>query len=67
VRVPGVGPAPDLVGRDFRPTEPNRLLVADLTEVLTSSTIVLPPTKPSGSISSRTRTPGSRGSALSSR
>jgi putative transposase len=35
VRVPGVRPAPDLVGRDFRPTEPNRLWVADLTEVAT--------------------------------
>ena len=35
VRVPGVRPAPDLVGRDFRPAEPNRLWVADLTEVAT--------------------------------
>jgi putative transposase len=35
VRVPGVRPAPDLVGRDFRPSEPNRLWVADLTEVPT--------------------------------
>jgi putative transposase len=35
VRVPGVRPAPDLVGRDFKPTEPNRLWVADLTEVPT--------------------------------
>ena len=35
VRVPGVRPAPDLVGRDFRPSEPNRLWVADLTEVQT--------------------------------
>lgn len=33
VRVPGVRPAPDLVGRDFQPAEPNRLWVADLTEV----------------------------------
>jgi putative transposase len=33
IRVAGVRPAPDLVGRDFRPTEPNRLWVADLTEV----------------------------------
>jgi putative transposase len=33
VRVPGVRPAPDLVGRDFEPREPNRLWVADLTEV----------------------------------
>jgi hypothetical protein len=32
VRVPGVRPAPDLVGRDFRPSGPNRLWVADLTE-----------------------------------
>ena len=35
IRVPGVRPAPDLVGRDFRPAEPNRLWVADLTEVST--------------------------------
>ena len=35
VRVPGVRPAPDLVRRDFRPSEPNRLWVADLTEVST--------------------------------
>jgi len=35
VRVPGVRPAPDLVRRDFRPAEPNRLWVADLTEVAT--------------------------------
>lgn len=35
VRVPGVRPAPDLVRRDFRPTEPDRLWVADLTEVQT--------------------------------
>jgi putative transposase len=35
VRVPGVRPAPDLVGRDFKPTEPDRLWVADLTEVPT--------------------------------
>jgi putative transposase len=35
VRVSGVRPAPDLVGRDFRPAEPNRLWVADLTEVAT--------------------------------
>ena len=33
VRVPGVRPAPDLVGRDFQPSEPNRLWVADMTEV----------------------------------
>jgi putative transposase len=35
VRVPGVRPAPDLVAGDFRPAEPNRLWVADLTEVQT--------------------------------
>jgi putative transposase len=35
IRVPGVRPAPDLVRRDFRPTEPDRLWVADLTEVQT--------------------------------
>jgi putative transposase len=35
VRVPGVRPAPDLVGRGFQPAEPNRLWVADLTEVQT--------------------------------
>jgi HTH-like domain len=35
VRVPGVRPAPDLVRRDFRPSEPDRLWVADLTEVST--------------------------------
>ena len=35
VRVPGVRPAPDLVARDFAPTEANRLWVADLTEVST--------------------------------
>jgi putative transposase len=35
IRVPGVRPAPDLVGRDFRPAEPNRLWVADLTEIQT--------------------------------
>ncbi len=33
--LPGVRPAPDLVRRDFRPTEPDRLRVADLTEVQT--------------------------------
>jgi transposase InsO family protein len=32
---PGVRPAPDLVARDFNPTEPNRLWAADLTEVST--------------------------------
>jgi putative transposase len=35
IRVPGVRPAPDLVRRDFRPAAPNRLWVADLTEVAT--------------------------------
>jgi putative transposase len=35
IRVPGVRPAPDLVARDFNPTEPNRLWAADLTEVST--------------------------------
>jgi transposase InsO family protein/DNA-binding CsgD family transcriptional regulator len=35
VRVPGVRPAPDLVGRDFRPAEPNRPWVADLSEAAT--------------------------------
>jgi putative transposase len=35
IRVPGVRPAPDLVRRDFNPTEPNRLWAADLTEIQT--------------------------------
>ena len=35
IRVPGVRPAPDLVHRDFRPSAPDRLWVADLTEVQT--------------------------------
>jgi putative transposase len=35
IRVPGVRPAPDLVARDFNPTEPNRLWAADLTEIPT--------------------------------
>jgi putative transposase len=35
IRVPGVRPAPDLVRRDFLPAAPNRLWVADLTEVQT--------------------------------
>jgi putative transposase len=35
IRLPGVRPAPDLVRRDFRPAEPNRLWVADLTELQT--------------------------------
>jgi putative transposase len=33
IRVPGVATAPDLVRRDFAPAEPNRLWVADLTEI----------------------------------
>ena len=33
VSVPGIATAPDLVRRDFAPTEPNRLWVADLTEI----------------------------------
>ena len=33
--VPGVATAPDLVRRDFAPTAPNRLWVADLTEIAT--------------------------------
>ena len=35
IRVPGVASAPDLVRRDFAPDAPNRLWVADLTEVST--------------------------------
>ena len=35
VSVPGIATAPDLVRRDFAPTAPNRLWVADLTEVAT--------------------------------
>src|SRR5919107_1683019 len=35
VTVPGVATAPDLVRRDFNPTAPNRLWVADLTEIRT--------------------------------
>jgi putative transposase len=35
VRVPGIATAPDLVRRDFAPAAPNRLWVADLTEVAT--------------------------------
>jgi putative transposase len=35
IRAPGVRPAPDLVGRDFNPSEPNTLWAADLTEVRT--------------------------------
>jgi putative transposase len=35
IRVPGVATAPDLVRRDFAPAAPNRLWVADLTEIAT--------------------------------
>ncbi len=35
VSVPGIATAPDLVRRDFAPTAPNRLWVADLTEIAT--------------------------------
>jgi putative transposase len=35
VSVPGIATAPDLVCRDFAPTAPNRLWVADLTEIAT--------------------------------
>lgn len=35
VSVPGIATAPDLVRRDFAPDAPNRLWVADLTEVAT--------------------------------
>jgi putative transposase len=35
IRVPGIATAPDLVRRDVAPTAPNRLWVADLTEVST--------------------------------
>ncbi len=35
IRVPGVATAPDLVRRDFAPVAPNRLWVADLTEIAT--------------------------------
>lgn len=35
IRVPGVATAPDLVRRDFAPTAPNRLWMADLTEFST--------------------------------
>jgi putative transposase len=35
IRVPGVRPAPDLVGRDFQAAAPNRLWAADLTEITT--------------------------------
>jgi putative transposase len=35
VSVPGIATAPDLVRRDFAPSAPNRLWVADLTEIAT--------------------------------
>ena len=35
VTVPGLATAPDLVRRDFAPIAPNRLWVADLTEIRT--------------------------------
>ncbi|HEX2288554.1 MAG TPA: IS3 family transposase [Gaiellaceae bacterium] len=35
IRVPGVATAPDLVRREWNPTEPNRLWVADITYVRT--------------------------------
>jgi putative transposase len=35
VSVPGIATAPDLVRRDFAPTAPDRLWVADLTEIAT--------------------------------
>ena len=35
IRVPGIATAPDLVRRDFAPEAPNRLWMADLTEVAT--------------------------------
>jgi putative transposase len=35
IRVPGVRTVPDLVERDFRPTEPDRLWVADITYLRT--------------------------------
>jgi putative transposase len=35
IRVPGIATAPDLVRREFTPTAPNRLWVADLTEFST--------------------------------
>ncbi len=35
IRVPGIATAPDLVRRDFAPTAPNRLWVADLTQFAT--------------------------------
>ena len=35
VRVPGVEPFPDLVGRDFRPSEPNHVWCADIKQIRT--------------------------------
>jgi len=35
IRVPGIATAPDLVRRDFAPAAPNRLWVADLSEIAT--------------------------------
>jgi putative transposase len=35
IRVPGIATAPDLVRRDFAPAAPNRLWVADLSEIQT--------------------------------
>jgi putative transposase len=35
VRVPGVEPFPDLVGRDFRPDQPNRVWCADIKQIRT--------------------------------
>jgi putative transposase len=35
IQVPGIATAPDLVRRDFAPTGPNRLWVADLSEIAT--------------------------------
>jgi putative transposase len=35
IRVPGIATAPDLVRREWNPTEPNRLWVADITFVRT--------------------------------
>ena len=35
IRVPGVAPFPDLVGRDFRPDLPNRVWAADIKQIRT--------------------------------
>jgi putative transposase len=37
IRVPGVRPAADLVGRDFAPSAPNQLWVADIKYVPTAA------------------------------